>query len=50
MFGTDWPVCTLAGSYVQVSEAAKSILISLPSAAKVDIFGGTAARFYKLGV
>jgi len=50
MFGTDWPVCTLAGSYVQVSEATKSILISLPTAAKVEIFGGTAARFYKLDV
>ena len=50
MFGTDWPVCTLAGSYGQVAAAAREILASLTPAAKADVFGGTAARFYRLDV
>lgn len=46
MFGSDWPVCTLAASYSQVVEAAESLV------GPVDrdlIFGGTARRTYTLG-
>ncbi|MCZ6538940.1 MAG: amidohydrolase family protein, partial [Chloroflexi bacterium] len=50
MFGTDWPVCTLAGSYEQVAGTAREILASLSPAARADVFGGTAARFYRLDV
>ena len=50
MFGSDWPVCTLAGSYRQVIDAAREILGSLSSAEKADVFGGTAAHFYGLNV
>jgi L-fuconolactonase len=50
MFGTDWPVCTLAGEYKTVAETARGILASLSPAAKADIFGGTAARFYRLAI
>ena len=50
MFGSDWPVCTLAGSYERVVGAAREILTSLPPAAKADVFGGTAARFYRLPI
>jgi L-fuconolactonase len=50
MFGSDWPVCTLAGTYVRVVGAAREILTSLPPAAKADVFGGTAARFYRLPI
>ena len=50
MFGTDWPVCTLAGEYGQVASAARDILESLSPAAKADVFGATATRFYSLDV
>jgi L-fuconolactonase len=50
MFGTDWPVCTLAGSYGQVVGTVREILGSLSSTAKADVFGGTAARFYRLDI
>ena len=50
MFGTDWPVCTLAGCYEQVVDTAREILGSLSPAAKADVFGGTAARFYRLDI
>jgi L-fuconolactonase len=51
MFGSDWPVCTLAGSYAQVITALEQSLepIGLDSAAQARIFGGTAAEFYRLG-
>ena len=48
MFGTDWPVCTLAAEYKSVADAAREILKSLSPAAKSDVFGGTATRFYSL--
>lgn len=48
MFGTDWPVCTLAGEYKSVAGAAREILGSLSLADHADVFGGTATRFYKL--
>jgi L-fuconolactonase len=48
MFGTDWPVCTLAGEYKSVVAAAREILGSLSPAAHADVFGGTATRFYNL--
>jgi len=50
MFGTDWPVCTLAGEYQTVADTARGILDSLSPAAKVDVFGGTATRFYRLEI
>ena len=50
MFGTDWPVCTLAGGYEQVVDTAREILGSLSPAAKAEVFGGTAARFYRLDI
>lgn len=49
MFGSDWPVCLLAGSYDQVIGAVQSILKPhLDERLEADIFGGNAARFYKL--
>ena len=50
MFGTDWPVCTLAGEDQTVADTARGILDSLSPDAKSDVFGGTAARFYRLDV
>lgn len=49
MFGSDWPVCLLAGSYDQVVGALQTSLKShLDERREADVFGGNAARFYKL--
>jgi L-fuconolactonase len=50
MFGTDWPVCTLAASYEQVTGITRGILSSLRPAEKDAVFGGVAAEFYRLEV
>lgn len=49
MFGSDWPVCLLAGSYGQVIGAARSNLGWLKPHERDAVFGGNAAVFYKLG-
>jgi L-fuconolactonase len=49
MFGSDWPVCLLAGSYDQVIAALKGILSPMLNAdVERKIFGENAMRFYKL--
>ncbi len=48
MFGTDWPVCTLAGSYAQVHTLVNDYTASLSPAAREKFFGGNAAKFYQL--
>jgi L-fuconolactonase len=49
MFGSDWPVCLLAGSYDQVIGAVQLILKPhLNPRQEAAVFGGNAARFYKL--
>lgn len=46
MFGSDWPVCTLAASYEQVADAAEQLTAGLSAAEKEQVFGGTAQRIY----
>lgn len=49
MFGSDWPVCLLAGSYRQTIAALKELLPSnLTEADDQKIFGENAEHFYKL--
>jgi len=48
MFGSDWPVCELAGSYEQVFHALGEALGPLSSAEREQIYGGTASKFYRL--
>jgi L-fuconolactonase len=50
MFGSDWPVCTLAASYTQVVEALHFSLapLGLSSGDRARIYGGTASEFYRL--
>jgi len=48
MFGSDWPVCLLAGSYGEVMDALESALGSLGGSARAKIFGGNAVAFYQL--
>ena len=46
MFGSDWPVCELAGSYEQVHDALKEVLGPISDDETYEIFEGTACRFY----
>lgn len=48
MFGSDWPVCLLAGSYDRVVEALQSNLSSLTEEEQARIWGGSATEFYGL--
>jgi L-fuconolactonase len=50
MFGSDWPVCELAGSYEQVYRALIEALGPLTEPDRAAISGGTACRFYGLNV
>ncbi len=50
MFGSDWPVCELAGSYRQVYEALGECLGPISDDERSRIFGGTAAEFYRVPV
>lgn len=46
MWGSDWPVLTLNGSYKAWRDAAAALTVRLAPDAKAQIFGGTAMRFY----
>lgn len=49
MFGSDWPVCLLAGMYDRVIGALNGILARiLDEPAMAGVFGENAARFYKV--
>lgn len=46
MFGSDWPVCTLAASYGEVVAAAEALV---PLRDRPAVFGETCRRIYTLG-
>ena len=46
MWGSDWPVCLLAGSYAQVHGLVEEYTRSNSSESREGIFGGNASRFY----
>ena len=48
MFGSDWPVCKLAGEYEQVITATREALTQLSVEESARVFGGTAIEFYGL--
>lgn len=48
MYGSDWPVSELAGSYKQVFEALNEALGPISDSERQAIFGGTATTFYGL--
>jgi L-fuconolactonase len=50
MFGSDWPVCLLAGSYAEVKRALEEALPPLSPQERAQVFGGNAMRFYQLDV
>ena len=46
MFGSDWPVCLVAGQYEQVLEIIERFIQPLSQSEKAQIMGGTAMEFY----
>ncbi|MGF1582637.1 MAG: amidohydrolase family protein [Gemmataceae bacterium] len=50
MFGSDWPVSELAGTYEQLFHALGEALGTISESEKDAIFAGTAKRFYRLTV
>jgi L-fuconolactonase len=50
MFGSDWPVCLLAGSYHRVKALIADFVRDRSAGEREKIFGDNAARFYGLKV
>jgi L-fuconolactonase len=48
MWGSDWPVLTLSGGYPGWHETAAALTARLPPEDAALIFGGTAAKFYRI--
>ncbi|MFE6958036.1 amidohydrolase family protein [Streptomyces sp. NPDC057696] len=48
MFGSDWPVCTLAAGYEQVVALGRELVADLSEHEQTAVFAGTAARVYGL--
>ncbi|MFJ8083196.1 amidohydrolase family protein [Streptomyces sp. NPDC096205] len=48
MFGSDWPVCTLAADYCRVVATTRELTDGLGPMERAAIFGDTAARVYGL--
>jgi L-fuconolactonase len=48
MWGSDWPVCRLQAEYANWHDTAQMLTRHMSESARADIFGGTAARFYRL--
>jgi len=50
MIGSDWPVCTVAGTYKEVMEVVTTALERRSAAERDAVLGGTAAKFWGLQV
>jgi L-fuconolactonase len=48
MFGSDWPVCTLAATYGQVRDLADTLTDGLSDHERAEVLEGTATRVYRL--
>ena len=48
MFGSDWPVCLLAGSYTDITELAEALVSQLSVDEQAEFFAGTAMRSYAM--
>ncbi|MEY9875644.1 L-fuconolactonase [Streptacidiphilus sp. MAP12-33] len=49
LFGSDWPVCTLAADYARVVSTTRELTQTLSPAESAAVFGGNAERVYRLG-
>lgn len=50
IFGSDWPVCLLAGSYGEIKSALEACLAKLGPQLRDKAFGMNAARAYRLAI
>ena len=50
MFGSDWPVCRLAGEYEDVWDTINEVLCDITKHQRENIFGANAMRFYNLRI
>jgi L-fuconolactonase len=48
MYGSDWPVCNLAGGYDKMIAFVQNYTAKLTSTEQADVFGNNAVSFYKL--
>lgn len=48
LFGSDWPVCLVAGNYTAVKELVTDFIATLSSTEQTDIMGKNAIKFYNL--
>lgn len=48
MYGSDWPVCTLAANYVTQFGIVKDYFSAFSKIEQEQFFGGNATNFYKL--
>ena len=48
MYGSDWPVCLLAGNYCRIIDLATHYISQLSTQDQELVFGGTAAQFYNI--
>ena len=50
MWGSDWPVLTLAADYSAWCAASEALLAHLSEAQRAAVFGGNACRFYRIAL
>jgi L-fuconolactonase len=48
MFGSDWPVCVLSGTYAQVTGLVRDYTAQGSESARSKLFAGNAEAFYRL--
>ncbi|WNH11923.1 amidohydrolase family protein [Thalassobellus suaedae] len=48
MYGSDWPVCLVAGNYKQVKDLVAHFIASLSSTEQANIMGNNTIKFYNL--
>jgi L-fuconolactonase len=48
MYGSDWPVCTLAGTYENMFSIVKNYFSTFSASEQQKFFGGNATKFYNL--
>jgi L-fuconolactonase len=48
MWGSDWPVCLLKAGYGDWHQAARDMCDGLAEHDRAEVFGGTAAQFYRI--
>ncbi len=48
MFGSDWPVCTLAAEYGQVMDLARQLTAGLDDQQRTAVFDATARAVYDI--